>query len=102
MNDPLVALSAVEARRLIGTRELSPVELLDACIARIDAINPAVNALAATCFERARAEARNAERAIDVVEAEERERVIKEAERKMERLIAAAGAEAGRQPSRLS
>jgi nucleotide-binding universal stress UspA family protein len=38
---------------------------------------------------------RNAERAIDVVEAEERERVIKEAERKMERLIAAAGAEAG-------
>jgi len=62
--DPLVSLSAVEARRLIGTRDLSPVELLDACVARIDAINPAVNALAATCFERARAEAREAERAV--------------------------------------
>jgi Asp-tRNA(Asn)/Glu-tRNA(Gln) amidotransferase A subunit family amidase len=64
MNNLLVSLSAVEARRMIGARELSPVELLDACIARIEAINPAVNALAATCFERARAEAREAERAV--------------------------------------
>lgn len=64
MNHPLVSLSAVEARRMIGARELSPVELLDACIARIEAINPAVNALAATAFERARAEAREAERAV--------------------------------------
>jgi len=63
MNNPLVSLSAVDARRLIGSQQLSPVELLDACIAQIEAVNPAVNALAATCFERARAEAREAERA---------------------------------------
>ena len=33
----LTALGAPELRRLIGTRALSPVELLDACIARIEA-----------------------------------------------------------------
>lgn len=57
----LASLSAVDARRLIEERSISPVELLEACIARAEAINPAVNALAATSFERARAEARRAE-----------------------------------------
>ncbi|PLZ02923.1 amidase [Burkholderia sp. WAC0059] len=64
MDTSLVSLSAVTARQLIGRRELSPVELLDACIARIEAINPAVNAIAGTCFERARDEARRAEAAV--------------------------------------
>jgi amidase len=50
--------SAVELRALIARRELSPLELLDACIARIERFEPAVNALAATDFERARATAR--------------------------------------------
>ena len=36
-------LSAVEARRLIGERKLSPVELLESCIARIEKTNAAVN-----------------------------------------------------------
>jgi len=57
-------LGAVEARRLIGERRLSPVELLDSCVARIEAVNPAVNAVVATCYERARAEARAAEQAV--------------------------------------
>lgn len=57
-------LSALEARRLIGTRELSPVELLESCIDRIEAVNPTVNAIVATCYERAREEARSAERAV--------------------------------------
>jgi len=60
----LLALSAVEMRRRIGARQLSPVELLDACIARIEALNPFVNAVTATCFDRARAEARQAEAAV--------------------------------------
>jgi Asp-tRNA(Asn)/Glu-tRNA(Gln) amidotransferase A subunit family amidase len=54
-------LSAVEARRLIGSRALSPVELVDACIARIEAVDGAVNAMVTRAFERARGEARAAE-----------------------------------------
>jgi Asp-tRNA(Asn)/Glu-tRNA(Gln) amidotransferase A subunit family amidase len=60
----LVETSAVELRRLIGAREISPVELLQACIERIERLNPFVNAVTATCFERAREEARAAERAV--------------------------------------
>ena len=60
----LVESSAVELRRLIGARQLSPVELLEACIARIERLNPFVNAITATCYERARAEARAAEQAV--------------------------------------
>jgi Asp-tRNA(Asn)/Glu-tRNA(Gln) amidotransferase A subunit family amidase len=56
-------LSSVELRRLIGSKQISPVELLEASIARIEALNPAVNAIAATCFARARREAKNAEAA---------------------------------------
>ena len=62
--DTLLALSAVEQRALIGRGELSPVELLDASIARIEALNPGVNAVCATDFDRARAAARAAEAAV--------------------------------------
>src|SRR3954468_6334795 len=62
--DALLSLSAVELRRRIGTKEISPVELLDACIARIERLNPAVNAVTAVCYERAKAEARAAEKAV--------------------------------------
>ena len=54
-------LSAVEARRLIGQRRLSPVELLESCIARIEAVDHALNAVVARDFDRARAAAREAE-----------------------------------------
>jgi Asp-tRNA(Asn)/Glu-tRNA(Gln) amidotransferase A subunit family amidase len=60
----LACLSAVELRRRIGTKELSPVEILEAAISRIAAIDPAVNAIAATDFPRARAEAKVAEAAV--------------------------------------
>ena len=59
----LRALPATELRRLIGTKEISPVELLASCIARIEALNPAVNAIAAKAYDRARAEAVQAEAA---------------------------------------
>jgi Asp-tRNA(Asn)/Glu-tRNA(Gln) amidotransferase A subunit family amidase len=62
-NDELLAVSAVELRRRIGTKEISPVELLESCIERIARINPAVNAVTATCYDRARAEAKAAEKA---------------------------------------
>lgn len=57
-------LSAVEARAAIGRRELSPVELLESCISRIEAIDPAVNAMIASDFEAARALARGQEQAV--------------------------------------
>ena len=60
----LPELSAVELRRLIGARQVSPVELMDACIARIDALNPAINAICATDFERARDSAKLAEASV--------------------------------------
>ena len=59
--DALLSMSAVELRRHIGAKEISPTELLEACIARIEDLNLSLNAVAATCYERARAEARNAE-----------------------------------------
>ena len=51
--DEICDLSAVELRRLIGARQISPVELLASCRARIEQVNGAVNALVATCWERA-------------------------------------------------
>ena len=63
-NEELLSLSAVELRRRIGSKEISPVELLEACIARIERINPAVNAVTAVCYDRAREEAKAAEAAV--------------------------------------
>ncbi len=57
-------LSAIELRRLIGTRKLSPVELLESCFKRIGEVNPGLNAFVAMCEDRAAAEARAAERAV--------------------------------------
>lgn len=54
-------LSAVEARALIGAKSLSASELLESCIRRIDAVDPAVNAMVARDDERARAAARMAD-----------------------------------------
>ena len=60
-HDDLLAQPARTLRALIGRRQLSPVALMQACIDRIEALNPAVNAIAATDFERALAAARTAE-----------------------------------------
>jgi Asp-tRNA(Asn)/Glu-tRNA(Gln) amidotransferase A subunit family amidase len=52
-------LSACEARALIGRRMLSPVELAEACLKRVEQLNPAVNAVVAmneeTVLDAARA-----------------------------------------------
>jgi Asp-tRNA(Asn)/Glu-tRNA(Gln) amidotransferase A subunit family amidase len=53
----LIELSALELRRLIASREVSPVEVLDAFIAQIERADPAINAFTVTRFEDARAEA---------------------------------------------
>lgn len=60
----LCDLSAVELRQLIGRKSISPVELLESCLRRIEAVNPALNAITATCIDRAKAEAKAAENAV--------------------------------------
>ncbi|MFL5253993.1 MAG: amidase [Rhodopila sp.] len=57
-------LTAVEARRLIGAKKLSPSELLQSCIERIEAVDHAVNAMVARDFTRARATAGAADEAV--------------------------------------
>jgi Asp-tRNA(Asn)/Glu-tRNA(Gln) amidotransferase A subunit family amidase len=57
-------LSAVEARTLIGRKQLSPVELLESCINRIEAVDHAVNAVVARDYPGARAAAKQAEAAV--------------------------------------
>jgi Asp-tRNA(Asn)/Glu-tRNA(Gln) amidotransferase A subunit family amidase len=57
-------LPATTARALIGAKALSPVELVESCIARIEAVDHAVNAMAARDFDRARTQAKSAEAAV--------------------------------------
>ena len=58
----LTRLSAVDAVDLLRQRKVSPVELLNAAIRRIEATDPALNALPIRCFERALASAQTIER----------------------------------------
>jgi amidase len=57
-------LTAVEARRLIGTMQLSSSELLESCITRIETVDHAVNAMVARDFDRARVAAKHADAAV--------------------------------------
>ncbi|MCO6418990.1 amidase [Siccirubricoccus sp. KC 17139] len=57
-------LTALEARRLIGRKALSPVELLESCLSRTAATNPKLNAMVALDTDRARQAARQAEAAV--------------------------------------
>lgn len=57
----LCYLSATDALRLFRSRELSPVELLQALIARAERVEPTINAFAFTYFEEALETARKAE-----------------------------------------
>ena len=57
-------LTALEARALIDSKQLSAVELMESCIARIEAVDHAVNAMVARDFARARAAAREADAAV--------------------------------------
>ena len=62
MSTELCYLPATEALRRFRARELSPVELTEAVIARAEAVEPVVNALCITYFDRALEQAREAER----------------------------------------
>ena len=61
MAQDLAGLPAVELMALYRAGELSPVAHVEACIAQIERVNPVINAMNATCFARARAEAQASE-----------------------------------------
>jgi Asp-tRNA(Asn)/Glu-tRNA(Gln) amidotransferase A subunit family amidase len=63
MNDPTF-LSAVEMARQIREKRISPVELAEAHLAKIERLNPKLNAFVYVDPERARREARVAEAAV--------------------------------------
>ncbi len=62
--DDVVWRSAVECAALIRRKELSPVELTEAVLARIDALNPRLNAFCLVAYDVARRHAREAEIAV--------------------------------------
>jgi len=56
-----VSLSAKEVARLIREKQISAVDAVNACYARIDQVNPKLNAVVAFCRERALVEAQEAD-----------------------------------------
>jgi amidase len=64
LGDELAFTTVAELAARIRRLELSPVEVLDATIERIEARNPSLNALVLLGFDDARAAAREAERAL--------------------------------------
>jgi Asp-tRNA(Asn)/Glu-tRNA(Gln) amidotransferase A subunit family amidase len=62
--EALCWLSAVELSALYRRRRLSPVEVVDAVLARIEKVNPRLNAYVLVTGDRARRQARAAERAL--------------------------------------
>jgi amidase len=59
--DNLISKSASEVAKLIATKQISAVDAVKACYARIDAVNPKINAVVAFCRERALYEAQQAD-----------------------------------------
>jgi amidase len=56
--DELIRMTARQVVTLLTRRQVSPLELIDAALARIEAVDGAVNALPTRCPERARDHAR--------------------------------------------
>ena len=55
--DPFARLDATAQAALVRSGEVTPLELVDAAIARIERLDPKLNAFVSTCFERAREQA---------------------------------------------
>src|SRR5438093_1357909 len=60
----LIWQSALEISGLVRAKKLSPIEVTDAVLSRIDAVNPTLNAFCVVAAEQARAAAREAEIAV--------------------------------------
>lgn len=60
----MLDLPATELAQMIRDKQLSPVELVEATIARIEAVNPVVNAVITDNFKAARRDAKKAEKQV--------------------------------------
>ncbi|MGI8608265.1 MAG: amidase [Candidatus Dormibacteria bacterium] len=60
--DDITFTPAVELVGQMARKELSPVELVDACLRQIDALNPSINALILVMADEARAQAIDSEK----------------------------------------
>ena len=60
----LCDLTASQLRQMIGCKDISPVELIDASIDRIEAVNGTLNAIVTKSYKRAKIEALDAEKAV--------------------------------------
>jgi Asp-tRNA(Asn)/Glu-tRNA(Gln) amidotransferase A subunit family amidase len=64
MDDELTSASAVRLREMIGAAEVSPVEVVQACLDRIEAEEPSLHSFLHVAAERALEQATEAERAV--------------------------------------
>ena len=64
----LCEMTATDLRRMIGRKEISPVELVEASIERIEIVNPILNAVVTKNYDAARKAAKAAEK--DVLDGE--------------------------------
>ena len=62
----LIFLSATELARIIREKEVSSFEVVKACLARIEAVNPRINAVVQLTADTALEEARESDRALAV------------------------------------
>jgi amidase len=59
MHDEFADLDATAQAELVRKKKALPLELIDAAIARIESLNPRLNAVIIPLFEKARIQARN-------------------------------------------
>ena len=63
-SDAITTTDALTLARMIRTKAVSPVEVVNAVLARIEALQPTINAFITVTADEARAEARRAEAAL--------------------------------------
>jgi amidase len=64
VKEELWRLSATDMAARVARRDLSSRELVESCLLRLDAVNPAINAIVEVCADQARSAARAADDAI--------------------------------------
>ena len=60
MQDQLYDLGVHELQQRVRTREVSPTDIVDRCVERIEQLNPRLNAFAVVLADQARAQAQQA------------------------------------------